>query len=51
MHKKYDLRPRKKESIQDSKLQPKNHSPSYLKDKFKELYEIPKDNEVLEPSK
>jgi hypothetical protein len=51
MHKKYDLRPRKKESIQDSQPQPKKPIPSHFKDKFKELTDNPKANEVLEPSK
>jgi hypothetical protein len=51
MHKKYDLKPRQKETNQDSQPQPKNPSPSLFKDKFKELTNIPKANEVGEPSK
>jgi len=51
MHKKYDLRPRKKTVIQESRPQPNNISPSYLNDKAKETSHSPKVIEILEPSK
>jgi hypothetical protein len=51
MHKKYDLRPRQKESIQDNQPQPKKSIPIHLKDKVKYLTDNPKDNEVVEPLK
>jgi hypothetical protein len=46
MHKKYDLRPRKRESNQDSHPHLKNPIPSLSMDKFKELNNIPKTKEV-----
>jgi hypothetical protein len=51
MHKKYDLRPRKKVVSQDNQHQRKNTIPSHFKDKVKELTDNPKANEVSEPSK
>jgi hypothetical protein len=51
MHKKYDLRPRQKEVVADNQPQAKKVGPKLSKDKAKEVLDIPKVDEVLEPVK
>jgi hypothetical protein len=51
MHKKYDLMPRKKEYYCKSQPQAKKVGPKFSKDKAKEVLDIPKVDEVLEPVK
>jgi hypothetical protein len=51
MHKKYDLKPRQKEVVADIQPQAKKVGLKLPKDKAKEVIDIPKVDEVLEPVK